>query len=351
MGEKDKKVETGPKKWEILQSVFNRYYSSYLTFFAIIFLAIALYFGYDKLIGATTTATAREAINAAIGVIFVIITTMFMLGKQSDIEQKSELNSKVFEKKLALYEEALSIWRRIGLIDGKVTQEDFAECVGIELRLAMLAPSNVLDPSLVIFNVITDAYKSKKLSGLEEDGHEELVTNLGQFAIATRKDLDLPKTDLMGDLEGKLKDAVQKMRREKNHDRYVFNGQYYTKGRLVLALVKFVAKDKKVESFEKLKCMFPADWHGAKKSTDSSFVVQSEKLVNDLQNEGKKNIKVYKKPEDLIELGNGTKALVQSNWGDNKGIGNIENFVFKVTNASWLDGYHIKREPYDPKNN
>jgi len=69
-------------------------------YFSIVILALFLYIGYDKLIENILNETARETINSAIGVIFVIITTMYMLNKQTEVESKKELNNEIFKKKI-----------------------------------------------------------------------------------------------------------------------------------------------------------------------------------------------------------------------------------------------------------
>lgn len=61
---------------------------SYIT---VIALAVTLYIDYDELIVSGQSETTRETLNAAIGAIFVIITTMYMLTKQTEIEQEKEL--------------------------------------------------------------------------------------------------------------------------------------------------------------------------------------------------------------------------------------------------------------------
>ena len=67
-------------------------------YLSVVVLAIFLYVGYDRLIENISTETARETINSAIGVIFVIITTMYMLNKQTEVERKKELNNEIFKK-------------------------------------------------------------------------------------------------------------------------------------------------------------------------------------------------------------------------------------------------------------
>ena len=57
------------------------------TYIAIIILSIALYVGFDDLITGAASGTARDTISAALAAIFVLITTMYLLNKQTDIEQ------------------------------------------------------------------------------------------------------------------------------------------------------------------------------------------------------------------------------------------------------------------------
>lgn len=77
---------------KLLQKKFDAAYLS------IVILAAFLYIGYDRLIANVSTETVRETINSAIGVIFVIITTMYMLNKQTEVERKKELNNEIFKK-------------------------------------------------------------------------------------------------------------------------------------------------------------------------------------------------------------------------------------------------------------
>lgn len=71
-----------------------------LNYIAILALATVLYFAYGELINQITTEPAREAINAAIGVIFVIMTTMYMLKKQTQVDRKQIFDSEILRKKI-----------------------------------------------------------------------------------------------------------------------------------------------------------------------------------------------------------------------------------------------------------
>lgn len=303
-------------------------------YFSILFLAIFLYVGYDKLIENILNETARETINSAIGVIFVIITTMYMLNKQTEMESKKELNNEIFKKKIAAYERASSLWQNIGFIDNEIDQKDRAACLEVQLELMMIAPTEVTECAMGITNTITSVYKSENKPTLNEDDKELLFQQLNNFARLVRKDLALPHTSL--DLDSKL---VKNMERTivdgvstKNHDRFLFDGERYTKGRLVLAVVRHVVKSNKPENFQDLEKIFPKEWHSSGKFTKSKQAgIIFEKGFAD-----ERSLRFFSQPEDLIQLPDASFAVVNNQWGEN-----IDFFIAKATETF---GIEITRE-------
>ena len=245
---------------------------------SILILAVFLYIGYDRLIANVTTETARETINSAIGVIFVIITTMYMLNKQTEVERKKELNNEIFKKKLEVYERAISLWQRIGFIDSEIDQEDRASCLEVQLNLMVIAPTEVAKCATGITNTITSVYKSESKQTIGEEDKEQLFRQLVDFAKLVRKDLDLPNTSL--ELDAKLATNMEEVvvrAGTRNYDKYVFSGETYNKRRLVLAVVKHIVKEKNIQSFNDLDLLFP-EWHSRKtKQVEASSGVFTDK--------------------------------------------------------------------------
>jgi hypothetical protein len=312
----------------LLRSSATKYFAI-INYFAIILLAMALYLGYDKLIVETTTTTTREIINAAIGVIFVIVTTMYMLKTQSEVEQKRELNTKIFEKKLALYEGALKIWREIGFIDDEITQKQFSECVEIELKLAMIAPSDILECSVKIFTAISECYNHPIKKCLDNKEQIKLVQDLGVFATLIRRELDLPETKMNDHLSDSFNYAVTHVKMGKNYDKIEFQGTEYGKGRSVLAVITHAVTDKEIKSLKTLQEHFPAEWLNNGKKRKNVNLVELEGTVLSNQNE-KNHFK------ETITLQNGDVIVVYSQWGE----GNLPFFVDKVLEKY---GYKMKR--------
>ena len=99
------------------------------TYIAIIILSIALYVGFDDLITGAASGTARDTISAALAAIFVLITTMYLLNKQTDIEQKKKLEEKIYINKFKIYDEVINVLQDIGYIEFKISDESYKKCL------------------------------------------------------------------------------------------------------------------------------------------------------------------------------------------------------------------------------
>lgn len=289
------------------------------SYVGIIVLAAALYVGFDDLILSSASETVRETLNAAIGVIFVIITTMYMLKKQAEVEQTKALGKEVFTKKLATYEKAIETWEHICFSQTPVSENQFATAVNVHTSLCMIAPADVVVTSGEIIKLINVVYingnkqQSRAFAPAEKNN---MCNYLGVFSEAVRKDLSLPKTEMTKDFQdsftGLFTELGKTATTSRDTTRYTFKGESSGKGRLVLAVVKSVAEDRKIENIDQLKKLFPdEDWNKGKSSNSkNAFVVE-------LEAEAKKNgARYFSKPGDLISLKDGSLVVVNNQWGD-----------------------------------
>ena len=91
--------------------------------------------------------------------IFVIILTMFLLNKQTEIEQESKKSERVFDEKVKIYQKILDICSDM-LMDGNLTQDEINRLPFPLLRLQMLADDTVIETFQKVFNKLNDIYKS-----------------------------------------------------------------------------------------------------------------------------------------------------------------------------------------------
>ena len=67
----------------------------WLTLLALLIIAFAVYLGFTPLFNLVKGGVAGGVIGSSFGAIFVIILTMYLLNKQTEIEQESKESEKV----------------------------------------------------------------------------------------------------------------------------------------------------------------------------------------------------------------------------------------------------------------
>lgn len=65
--------------------------------------AISVYIGFEPLINLVPKGIAQSVISSSFGAIFVIILTMYLLNKQTEVEQQSKRNERLFEERIKLF--------------------------------------------------------------------------------------------------------------------------------------------------------------------------------------------------------------------------------------------------------
>lgn len=292
-----------------------------LSYVWIIVLAVALYVGFDDLILTSSSETVRETLNAAIGVIFVIITTMYMLKKQADVEQSKVLGKEVFTKKLSTYEKAIATWEQICFSQKTVTEDQFAAALNVHTSLCMIAPANVVETSGKVLSLIQKVYVNENNNehrrAFAPDEKNDMCECLGNFSEMVREDLSLPKTEMTQSFKDNFTafftEAGKTATTSRDMTKYTFRGETYGKGRLVQAVVKAVVHDNNIVNIDQLKKLFPDEaWTNGKNSTGkNAFVVELETKAK------KMGARYFSKPEHLISLKNGDLVVVNNQWGAN----------------------------------
>lgn len=129
--------------------------------------------------------------------------------------------------------------------------------------------------------------------------------------------------DVSDDVKDKLKNTIR------DNTYYEFNGEKgLGKGRLVLAVVKKYCSDNKPASFEDLEKIFPKGLRSGKSviAKDDGSIPDKDKGI------GPNSHKRYF-VDEVIELSNGDKILVSTEWG----IGNINPFIEHCRSKLKLD--------------
>lgn len=284
------------------------------SYISVIILAVALYLGFDELIVSGQSEITRETLNSAIGVIFVIVTTMYMLTKQAQIEQEKELKNEIFRQQLNLYEHALKTWQKVCFSESKIDKEQYGLCVQVHLQLGMLASPDVLRRSNDIFDIITKVYNDSELRPMDHEDQKLVFAELAHFLEATRKDMDLPHSKLPSFVAEDFNENVAQAAAaaNRNYDKFSFNDKVLGKGRLVLELVKYVASLDSIETIEDLRKVFPDNsWKkGIEGKGRNEFVVAIEEEA------AERKARFFRKDNEKILLRDGSVVVVNDQWGD-----------------------------------
>ena len=298
------------------------------SYFSIIFLAIALYIGFDDILVSEQAGVSRETINAAIGAIFVIVTTMYMftgqtkinikmLRQQKEIEQEKELQVEISKSRLKLYESSLNTWRKICYTD-EVDKEQLGECLHAHLHLAMIGSRELFECSNEIMKKINIVYSDPNTIKMDQKKQIELFKKLAEFVKHARSDLqagdELP-TEIIKSFIENTKKATE-INTSRNYDKFSFNGEIHNKRKLVLSLVRYVVEKNKTKTLEDLKIIFKDTlWSEGKLSKNKiPHIVASVNTAK--QVDGLKD-RHFWKDDEIIELGNGDLIVVNNQWGNN----------------------------------
>jgi hypothetical protein len=308
-----------------------------IAYTAIIVLSIALYVGFDDLIFGGASGTARDTISAALAAIFVLITTMYMLNKQTDVEHKKKLDTEIFKRKFIIYDQLISILQNIGHYKLTVNDDDYRKCLNKHYELVMVAPAEIVSISIDILNLLKGIREVGKVKALDEVNLDEVNQQalrdfIDDFCILARADFNLPEAEKFN--PNAYKDNMNKVTEpgSKNLDKFEFNGRSYTKNRLVLEVVRHTVDVKKVENIDKLKILFPDSYwsEGKESSSKNAFIVE---LKKDAEN---KRARFFTKKDDIIKFDNSNaEVIVNNQWGTN-----IDYFLDKVSTEL---NYEIKR--------
>ena len=308
-----------------------------IAYTAIIVLSIALYVGFDDLIFGGASGTARDTISAALAAIFVLITTMYMLNKQTDVEHKKKLDTEIFKRKFIIYDQLISILQNIGHYKLTVNDDDYRKCLNKHYELVMVAPAEIVSISIKILNLLKDIREVGKVKALDEVNLDEVNQQalrdfIDDFCILARADFNLPEAEKFN--PNAYKDNMDKVTEpgSKNLDKFEFNGRSYTKNRLVLEVVRHTVDVKKVENIDKLKSLFPDSYwsEGKESSSKNAFIVE---LKKDAEN---KRARFFTKKDDIIKFDNSNaEVIVNNQWGTN-----FDYFLDKVSTEL---NYEIKR--------
>ena len=164
------------------------------TLIALAIIAVAVYVGFTPLYELINGGVAGAVIGASIGAIFVIILTMYLLNKQTEIEQESKKSERIFDEKVKLY---YDIYNEIEsmLEDGHISKdEEMKKLPFVMARLVTIGSDEVIKAFTEIFSLIVTIYKdddTKDSVEISPEKEGEMILCILELAKVCRLDLGI----------------------------------------------------------------------------------------------------------------------------------------------------------------
>ena len=131
------------------------------TLIALTVIAVAVYVGFTPLFNLINGGVAGAVIGASFGAIFVIILTMYLLNKQTEIEQESKRGEKVFEEKMKIY---WDIFENIQVMleDGRISKDDEMQRLPfVMMKLIAIGNDKVIEAFQKVYDSINNVFNEK----------------------------------------------------------------------------------------------------------------------------------------------------------------------------------------------
>jgi hypothetical protein len=292
----------------------------------LVLVGFVVFFGYGPLFDLVGGGIPGRVLGATFGSIFAILMTMFLLNKQTEIEQESKKSERVFDEKVVLYKNILGMSKEM-LEDGQLDSKEILALPFTLIRMQMVGGDEAIKIYTSFFEKINDIYEASddEVVQIPESDKQKVFILLSRFAVQCRVDLGISDTPIDESIFARAISVVEQsdkaVKGKKDTSKYTFKGKAFAKGRLVHAVVKDYVSQNPDTTFDDLKKAFPDEWQSDKPNQENRAVFarlsDAEQLFED-----KGHRRHFFKEGEAIQLLDEIIA-VSNQWG----IGNIGNFV------------------------
>ena len=232
---------------------------SLINVFVLVIIAISVYIGFEPLIALVPDGVSKAVISSSFGAIFVIILTMYLLNKQTEIEQESIRGEKLFEERLTVFKEALKVIEEM-LKDDKISFDEIKSLRFRFIELCMLCEEDQIEKFTEVYALLNEIYnldnkddkgdevlKSKKNEvEISEERQNELIELLFAFSNVCRTNLQANSSPLDKKYidEAILTVSKTETKSIKDNSKYIFKDISHPKNRYIHAVIKNFAESK-----------------------------------------------------------------------------------------------------------
>ena len=266
------------------------------TLIAISIIAVAVYIGFEPLFEFVPSGVAQSVVGASFGAIFVIILTMYLLNKQTEIEQESKRGERVFDEKVQLYQSMLDTVGDM-LMDGKISKEEVNKLPFPLIRLSMLGRDETIEAFKDVNKELNSIYSSSDddVVVLGEDQKQDVYELLAKFASKCRLDLEIgdEATDQL--IQSTVDTITSTGKKKRDMTKFSFDGKDYPKNRYLHKVIQNFVEENPNMSLREFSEIVP-------QTTDfkREFWVTYEEAKAVEERQGRK--RHFSKPDEVIQL-------------------------------------------------
>ena len=295
-------------------------------------IAIAVYIGFEPLISNVPDGVAKSVISSSFGAIFVIILTMYLLNKQTEIEQESKKSERVFDEKVRLFREIMDITRDM-LLDGKISKEEVNKLPFPLIRLQMLANDETIKSFSIVNQRLNEIYAGddKEDVLIPEEEKNDLFKALSEFASQCRLDLGIADRDVEEELVSIAVETISNTgKKGRDYSKVSFDGKEYPKNRYIWEVLNNFVKENPNTDLISFESIFPRDGGEEFKSAGikKSGTYETWKLYDEAQEvfdrTGHKRFHVcskgkdYKVDKDMVLKLIDAEICISSQWASDQ---------------------------------
>ena len=295
-------------------------------------IAIAVYIGFEPLISNVPDGVAKSVISSSFGAIFVIILTMYLLNKQTEIEQESKKSERVFDEKVRLFREIMDITRDM-LLDGKISKEEVNKLPFPLIRLQMLANDETIKSFSIVNQRLNKIYAEddKEDVLIPEEEKNDLFKALSEFASQCRLDLGIADRDVEEELVSIAVETISNTgKKGRDYSKVTFDGKEYPKNRYIWEVLNNFLKENPNTDLLTFESIFPRDGGEEFKSAGikKSGTYETWKLYDEAQEvfdrTGHKRFHVcskgkdYKVDKDMVLKLIDAEICISSQWASDQ---------------------------------
>ena len=295
-------------------------------------IAIAVYIGFEPLISNVPDGVAKSVISSSFGAIFVIILTMYLLNKQTEIEQESKKSERVFDEKVRLFREIMDITRDM-LLDGKISKEEVNKLPFPLIRLQMLANDETIKSFSIVNQRLNKIYAEddKEDVLIPEEEKNDLFKALSEFASQCRVDLGIADRDVEEELVSIAVETISNTgKKGRDYSKVSFDGKEYPKNRYIWEVLNNFVKENPNTDLLTFESIFPRDGGEEFKSAGikKSGTYETWKLYDEAQEvfdrTGHKRFHVcskgkdYKVDKDMVLKLIDAEICISSQWASDQ---------------------------------